>query len=249
MDNTHILGLSAFDFQNAEDRGKYIKWRGGAYAPMLISKTPYTGIEHYQVVEEKPDYPFTFTLTYFKNLEDRLDAVCTPEYVAYQKDLAASWGGKYKNTWRTLFQLVKRMNNETLTYDKNRNYSPESAPVILLYGAVLSPDDWEKYHNWFNDWGYTIYIPVLLKVPGVIEFSRLWLSNTPGKSTPRPGVTENPEYPQDLSIIYFENLKAYQNFEKSREFAAFRKTLAAEFPNGLNYKWNVVYRLTGRYTK
>jgi hypothetical protein len=141
------------------------------------------------------------------------------------------------------------MKNEALIYDKNKDYVPANAPVILLYGAGFSPDDWDKYHNWFNEWGYSVYVPMLMKVPGVTEYSRWWLTNIDGMTTPKPGVTENSEYPQDLSIIYFENLKAYQNFEKSREFAAFRKTLAAEFPNGLNYKWNVVYRLTGRWTK
>ena len=216
---------------------------------MLVAKTPYAGTEHYQIVQEKAGYPFSFTLSYFHNLEDRLDAIRSPEYIAYEKDLEASWGGKFERRWSTLYQLVKRLKNEALTFDKNKDYKPENAPVLLLYGASLSPDDWEKYHNWFNDWGYPVYLPVLLKVPGVIEYCRLWLTNIQRRTPPKPGVSENPNYPQDLTIIYFENLKAYQNFEKSREFAAFKKNLAAEFPNGLNYKWNVVYRLTGRWTK
>jgi len=250
MDGAHIISITAFEFQTtAEDQKKYLKWRDGAYAPMLVSTHPFLGIEHYQIVKENADYPSTLTIRYNRNLEEHYDLMRTPEYIAYRKDLEASWGGKYKRRWQALYQLIKRLKNETLLFDKNKDYTPENAPVILLYGASLSSDDWEKYHVWFNDWGYPVYLPVLLKVPGVIEYDRCWLSNIRSGLTPIPGITENPNYPQDLSIIYFENLKAYQNFEKSREFAAFNKTLAAEFPNGLNLKWNVVYRLTGRWTK
>lgn len=249
MDNTHLLSITAYDFQNTEDREKYIKWRDGAYAPMLVSSTPTAGVENYQILQEKAEYPFTFSIGYFQNLEDRLDVIRTPEYIAYQKDLEASWGSKYKYRWQTLYHVVKRLKNDKLIFDEHKDYTPENAPVILLYGAGLSTEEWEKYHIWFNEWGYPVYLPVLLKVPGVIEYSRWWLSNIRNRMPPKPNMSEDPKYPQDLSIIYFENLKAYQNFEKSREFAAFNKTLAAEFPNGLNYKWNVVYRLTGRWTK
>jgi hypothetical protein len=250
LDNTHIIGISAFDFQSIEDREKYIKWRGGAYTPMIMAKTAYAGIEHYQVVTENRDYPFTFTLTYFQNLEDRLNSLRTPEYIAYQKDMRTTYSGKYQYRWSTLYQLVKRVSAGGIAFDKDRDYSPEKAPVILLYGVSFPPDDWERYHQWFNDWGNSIYVPVLLKVPGVIEFSRFWLFSTSGgRSTPKPGDTLNTDYPQDLAIIYFENLKAYENFAPSREFAAFNKNLAAEFHNGLNYKWNAVYRLMGRWTK
>jgi hypothetical protein len=125
----------------------------------------------------------------------------------------------------------------------------EQAPVILLYGVSLAADEWDKYHLWFNEWGYPVYLPMLIRMPGVIEYNRWWLTNIQSRMPPKPVISENPETPKDLSIFHFENLKAYQNFEKSREFAAFNKNLALEFPNGLNFKWNVVYRLSGRWTK
>ncbi len=249
MDDAYLINFLAYKFQNIGDQEKYIKWRDGAYAPMLISTNTAIAHEHYRIVHENPDYPLTFTLTLCRSLEDHLATGRSPEYAAYNKDIETTFGGRYERIWSTPYMLVKRLKNEALTYDKNKDYTPENAPVILLYGASLSPDEWDKYHNWFNDWGYPVYLPVLLKVPGVIEYSRWWLSNIRSRMPPKPNISEDPKYPQDLSIIYFENLKAYQNFEKSREFAAFNKTLAAEFPNGLNLKWNVVYRLTGRWTK
>jgi hypothetical protein len=216
---------------------------------MLFSANPALAHEVYQNVRENRDYPLTFTLTCYRNLEDYFASGRTPEYAAYSKDIETTFGGRYERVWNTPYMLVKRLKNEALTYNKNKDYTPENAPVILLYGAGLSPDEWEKYHIWFNEWGYPVYLPVLLKVPGVIEYSRWWLSNIRSRMPPKPNIPEDPKYPQDLSIIYFENLKAYQNFEKSREFAAFNKNLASEFPNDLTYRWNVVYRLTGRWTK
>jgi hypothetical protein len=68
-------------------------------------------------------------------------------------------------------------------------------------------------------------------------------------SPPKPALTEDARYPQDLSIIYFENLKAYEKFESSREYTGFRKALAAEFPGGLTYRWNVAYRVMRRVSK
>jgi hypothetical protein len=108
----------------------------------------------------------------------------------------------------------------------------------------------DKSWSWVNDWGYDVYIPMLLKVPGAIEYSRWWLSNVGYLGvTPRLGVTENPEYPQDLSIIYFENMKAYQNFCKSKELEVFDQNMKNAFPGGLNYKWNVAYRLMRRWSR
>jgi hypothetical protein len=98
--------------------------------------------------------------------------------------------------------------------------------------------------------GYQVYIPLLLKNPGLIEYSRCWLSNISRRNQkPKPSTIMNLEYPQDLSIIYFENLRAYQNFLKSKELEAYNKTLEAAFPSGLNYKWDNAFRLFRRWSK
>ena len=144
-------------------------------------------------------------------------------------------------------------NDKGDTVDKStrlKEFSDGNEPVMLLRGFGLSPDEWEWYDAWVNEWGYDVYIPMLLKVPGVTEYGRWWLSNVRWEGlSPRPGVTENPEYPQDLSIIQFENLKAYQTFRKSKELAAFDQNLSHAFPGGLNYKWNVAFRLMRRWSR
>jgi hypothetical protein len=249
MDDAHIVDISALVFQDPDDAGNFAKWGAGAYTPMMMSLKSMLGTEAHRLVEKSPNYPESVPFMYFRNIEDYENVMHSPEWTAYLKDIEATWGGKFERVWNSLYVLVKRMKNEALTFDKNANYLEQNAPVVLLSGVGLSPNDWEKYDSWFNDWGYSIYIPALLRVPGVVEYSRWWLTNIRRMSPPKPGLTEDPKYPQDLSIIYFENLRGYQKFESSREYAAFRKALAAEFPDGLTYRWNVTYRLISRSTK
>jgi hypothetical protein len=44
------------------------------------------------------------------------------------------------------------------------------------------------------------------------------------------------EYPSHLSILTFDNIKAFENYEKSLELAAFRYALNLTFPGALDYK-------------
>jgi hypothetical protein len=136
--------------------------------------------------------------------------------------------------------------------DKNtylKEFQENEAPIVLVKGLGLSSDIWEKYDIWFKEWGYKIYVPLLLKIPGLIEYCRCWLSNIRRDPLPKPNTTTNPDHPQDLSLIYFENLKAYQTYLKSKELEAYNQNLAVAFPNGLNYKWDAAFRLMNRFSK
>ena len=260
MDNAHLIGITGTKFDNKEDEEKYDKWANGAYGPMLLNTT-LMGINRCLVLEEEPEYPKYITLNCTKNLEGFLTYAHSTERDAYYKDIRATWGNKMERPWQVVYQIAKRFENGSDALnegkenaDRNavqeKEYTSENAPIIQLKGLSLSAGDWEKYDAWVNEWGYDVYIPMLLKVPGVTEYSRCWLSNVGWfGAPPKPGVSEDPKYPQDLSIIYFENVKAYQNFRKSKELAAFEKNLAAEFPGGLSYKWDVACRLFRRWTK
>jgi hypothetical protein len=248
MENAHIVDISALVFQNPDDAGKFQKWGEGAYTPMMMTLKSFLGTEGHRLVAKNPDYPESLPFMFFKSIEDYENAMHSPEFTAYLKDIEATWGGKFERVWNSLYVRVKRMGNES-SLEKNASYLEQNAPVVLLSGVGLSPNDWERYDAWFNEWGYAIFVPALLRVPGVIEYSRWWLTNIRRISPPKPGLTEDAKYPQDLAIIYFESLKAYEKFESSREYAGFRKALAAEFPNGLTYRWNVAYRIMRRVSK
>jgi len=52
------------------------------------------------------------------------------------------------------------------------------------------------------------------------------------------------DYPTYLSVVYFQDVKAFENYEKSTEVATLRKNLMQVFPPlGPNFKWYVQYRL------
>jgi len=262
MDGANLIRISGLSFDSRESEEKYDKWHAGAYAPMLLSARE-QGLEHYLLLEETPAYPKIIFLGYYDNLENFLIYSNSPERNAYFKDTQTTWGDKMERRWGVLYQVVRRFKNEAAIPDAGdidkshsnvqmKEYTPEKAPVVLLKGLSLSVDEWDKYDTWIREWAYDVYIPMLLKVPGVNEYTRCWLSNVDvgySGSTPKPGATESVNYPQDLSIIHFENVKAYQNFLKSKELAVFEKNLATEFPSGLTYKWSVAAWLLRRWMK
>ncbi len=46
-----------------------------------------------------------------------------------------------------------------------------------------------------------------------------------------------------ISMLYFENTFALENFKKSRELEAFQKVMQTDFSGSLNAKWDVAFEL------
>jgi hypothetical protein len=57
------------------------------------------------------------------------------------------------------------------------------------------------------------------------------------------------DYPPFVSILYFENSFALENYKTSRELAAFQKVMQADFSGVLNPKWDVAYQLEGIFKR
>jgi hypothetical protein len=57
------------------------------------------------------------------------------------------------------------------------------------------------------------------------------------------------EYPDYISIIYFDDLAAFENYQSSPELIAFKKAICNIFPNGLNYRLYVQYQLVKSWRK
>lgn len=258
MEGANVIAFERFKYETAEDVEKWNKWVPASTALMEMSSDALLGMERSFHLEEK----FTYvSLNFYKDMENYFSFLRSPERNAMEKDFKITWGGKVERTWRALYFVVRRLNLfqrnpidkgeivDKATYLKQ--FKEDEAPVLVLKGLSLSTLDWEKYNAWMNEWGYDIFLPMLLKAPGIIEYCRCWLSNVRRESLgpPNPSHNINPEFPQDLSIIYFENIKAYQNFLISKELAVYEKTLVTAFPNELNYRWDVAFRLARRFTK
>ena len=51
------------------------------------------------------------------------------------------------------------------------------------------------------------------------------------------------EITPNMTIVYLENIEAFENFMTSPEIATFEKTKRGLFPLGLKYTWHVQYQL------
>jgi heme-degrading monooxygenase HmoA len=83
-----------------------------------------------------------------------------------------------------------------------------------------------------------------MKLPGLMGYD--WYEDTKLRRTKEIRELNYPEY---LSIIYFENLKAFEDFEKSPELVALQKSMRSVFPRGLNLQWHVQYELIKSFRK
>jgi hypothetical protein len=250
MENGHILMPVAFEFNTPEDWDKFDKWHKGAYMPLLTSSKTCLSAERYITLGKNPQYPSPVTFNYFENLENWCAYFWSPEYSAYLKEMAAAYSGKYQIRWMAVYERIKRIAAVSPFKGDQTPPSDPNTPVILMEGMSLPAKEWDRYHAWLNEWGYEVYFPMLVKMAGLREYERYWLTNMKiRRLTPEWETVPDARYSRDLSIYRFDNLEACQNFEKSREVAAFRKALITDFPGGLTLNTNVKYRLIGRWGK
>jgi len=68
----------------------------------------------------------------------------------------------------------------------------------------LSPENQDKYNNWFYEYGFNIFLPLFMKRPGLKGYDYFKFS----RSAYRTDIRET-EYPAFVSMIYFENIQAF----------------------------------------
>jgi hypothetical protein len=103
----------------------------------------------------------------------------------------------------------------------------------------LSREDQEKFNKWFTEYGLNIFIPLFVKQPGVKGYDYYKLT----EFQVRAMNARETEYPAFLSVVYFENIQAFEKYEQSPELTTFNKTMRNVFPLGLNHSWYVQYQL------
>ena len=206
--------------------------------PLQMKIPEVTGYDSYQITRENPDYGIRAAIIHYKNLRDWKAARETSEGKAIMGEIE-SWRerGVRDQIWSAAYALIKSFRSKPVFSSDNQDTRIENAPIMHLEAYRLSAEEQEKYLKWFNDFGCTVFMPLFLKLPGLAGYD--WYKDT-GLRT-RPGQWEYPEY---LSIIYFENLKAYEDFVKSPELAGFQKSIRSVIPRRLGYIWYVQYQLT-----
>lgn len=231
---------------------RYHKWYLEVYAPLLIKVPGAQGADYYQIVKENPQYPRRLFINSYANRMEQVKVRSNAIVIDVQRDIIATWTSRSESIWYPSYELIKNFRNQEARSGESALLKVENAPIMHMEGYSLLSEDKEKFETWFTKWGYELYIPWLIKLPGLMEYScyRLIdvdLTGAPGREyyTPKRPV----EYPPYLSILHFENIEAYEHYEKSIELAGFRDHMKVPFPAGLDFKWYVQYQLIKSFRK
>jgi len=242
----NLAGASPAPGADVETWNRYEKWMNEVYIPMVDMKLPgTTGIDRYLIIKENFLYPSRISIRHFQDLKTWDNSNKLPERIAIQEEMA-SWVKRHviDYIWATPCTLVKSFRSEPAGTVGIKDTKIENAPIMHIEGYHLRPDEAEQHSKWLNEYGFNAFVPLFVGLPGLRGYDCF-------ENTGLTGLTKVREcdYPQHLSILYFENIAAFENYEKSRELVAFQKAIANIFPSGLNYRWYVQYQLTKSWRK
>jgi hypothetical protein len=249
MENAPIIRITARRIQ-PEYEERFLNWSLGAYHPLLITVPGFEQIDDYRIVKENPQYTKTLTLFHYRNRAEQLKPRGDQRFLDVQKDTEITWASRSELIWMSSYQEISIFKENSVTAEKKALSKDENAPVIHLEGYAFSNPEQERYDTWFNKWGREVFIPLIMRLPGLKEYTRYKLIDVDSTGLSNFNRTKHPvEYPPRLSILTFENIKAFENYENSLELAAFKSALQAPFPLGLNYQWYVQYQLVKSWRK
>jgi hypothetical protein len=248
MENAPVISLNADSPAPGADPEvfeRFQKWGLEVYAPLLLKIPECLGQDNYKIIKENREYPLLVYVTHYINIKGYSATYTSNEGPIVIQELA-SWRerGISENIWSVAYTLTKSFRSNSISTKSLEITIIDKAPIMHLEAYRISPEDQKKYYEWFNDYGCNIFMPLLLKLPGFMGYD--WYQDSGQRRT--MGQRES-EYPKYLSIIYFENIKAYDDFEKSPELVALQKSMRRVFPRGLKYEWYVQYQLVKSFRK
>jgi hypothetical protein len=251
MENAPILLVSGSQLAEGTDpdlSARYQGWVEESYTPLRASLPGSLGADRYQIVNPRPEYPFSLLNYHIENTELALQSLNHPDRIALLKDMK-TWidRGILQFFWGCYYELIKSFRNEGGQVVIRQGTMVEAAPFLHLEGYRMSSEDQDKYMKWLNEWGFKVLIPLITKLPGLKAFN---CYNDPDLKAARSiFATREYEYPHFITVLYFENQQSFDNYTRSAERLAFQKAIGNIFPNGLNYKWYVQYQLTRSWRK
>ena len=249
MDDTPLIRILAINIQ-PEYEERYGNWVKEAYYPLLITVPGYKGFDYCQIVRENPQYTKILAIQHHANRSDMLKVRSDPKLIDVFRDMITTWTSRSEVIWFAPYQLMRSFKTEGVDLRGDTTLKAESAPIIHIEGYAISPEEEEKYASWFIKWGYELYVPLIMKLPGLKEYAWYKLIGVDLKGLPDYYNPKRPvEYPLHLSILRFESIAAYDRYSKSIELAGFREAMRVPFPSGLDYKWYVQYQIVKSWRK
>jgi hypothetical protein len=244
MEENPILRLFAFRVQ-PEYEEKWLNWFLEVYSPLWNTISGGAkAMGHYRIVRENPEYNQSLDLYHFSDQTAMLKVRNDRRFIDTQNDMEKTFSGRVEAVWRVAYEQIIRFQKGTVIPGGKGKPEDAGSPVIHLEGYTSSPEEQARYELWFKKWGTGVFIPLLFKATGLREYVRYKIIDVTSTgfsdiTTPKRPVA----YPPYLSILTFDNLQAFEDYENSLELAAFKSALQAPFPLGLNYQWYVQYRL------
>jgi hypothetical protein len=227
---------------------RFMKWQLEVYAPLTMQQPHILSWAHYKIVKETPQYPSYGYIMHYTSKEeaDKNDAM--PALKAVMAD-TASWlkQGIFERFWRARYELLKSGGNRPEAGLSAKAVN-KSAALAHLEACVLSPEEEAKYGEWLEQYGFNIFLPLQLDVPGLIGYE-IFKYTTSNLDYYMSGKAKETSYPPYLSIIYFDSAGAFENYTSSAELVMYQKALRNVFPLGPLYKWYVQYQLVKSLVK
>ena len=222
---------------------RFLKWQDEVYSPLYIKNVGYNGIDRYQRIKKSLAYPDSVTIYHGKNRNMIEETKKNPTRADLQKDMDATFY-RIEWVWHDAYVLTDSFRDDSSSREAT---IVENAPVIHLEGYGVPTAEQQRYDQWFMRWASRVYIPILMKTPGLKAYNCFKLSDF-SLRWPSHKYLEA-EIPPYISILYFENMEAFQNYSESPEYAAFKRNIELEFPGTLSTIWNVEYQLVKSWRK
>jgi hypothetical protein len=240
MENNPVIRISGYTVK-PEFEERFYQWTTEINVPLTFKTGLITRREGYRPLKGSLEYPEHLSIGFHDNLNALDRYLIRPEVVASANDLA-TWSNRREVFWAAVYQLMRRAENRQSDSKQTGDaFNPENPPVISIEAFRLSAEDEQKYLGWLSRWGYPVYIPLLLNIPGLIklELYKLVEYDLPTGYKGENG-TSHPPY---MTILTFKNSHGFEAYEKSLERAAFGAGIEAYFLKGLTGQWYVQYKL------
>jgi hypothetical protein len=243
MENAPVISLngqSRYPAADPEVWERFLKWQQEVYSPVQLNVPQRRQVDAYQIVRESPVYPSIVRIFHYENFVGWEEGRKNPEAQSISKE-NANWikRGIVDVAWSAVYQLVKSYRSQSPDPEFKLDTRIENATFIHLEAYRFKEEESEKYRKLFSDYCSNVFIPMFMNQAGFKGYDYFKFVNI---SVNYDKLLEK-EYPVHLSAIHFENINAFENFEKSHELSVSKKTLRDIFPRGLEYKWYVQYQL------
>jgi hypothetical protein len=255
MENAPVLEMVFIQFApGTEDDTvtRYMNWVNEVNNPLLMKPAGVTGSESYIIIHKSPEYPSHGIMRHFENVVAYENFLKSSERLAVVED-RNSWvrRGVREGIWWAAYELVQGFRAGAASTGIKKDTTIENAPFMHIEACRLTTEEQGKYNRWFNEYSQ-VFMPLFVKNCGLKGYDYLkdvgddHLKDI-GQVPSFP--SKEREYPPYISVLYFEDLKAFQHFEESLEQVSFQRALRNVFPLGFMYKWYVQYQLQKSWRK